>query len=62
MKKFFNVCKKVAVFGAGAFTAVGLERGFYVEVIFGIVLAVAVYVLATVAEQRVPTEKEQGEE
>ena len=62
MKKFFNVCKKVAIFGAGAFTAVGIEYGFYAEVIFGIVLAIAVYALVTVAAQRVPEEAEQVEE
>ena len=57
MKKFFNVCKSVAVFGAGAFAAVGLEYGFCAEIVCGLVLAVAVYGSAMWAAHRIPAEE-----
>ena len=61
MKKFFKVCKGVAMFAAGAIVAAGLEYGFCVEIVLGLVLAVAVYGLATASAQRA-SEEERVEE
>ena len=56
MKKFFILVKSVAVFSAGAIVAAGLEYGFCAEIALGLVLAVAVYGLATASAQRASEE------
>ena len=61
MKKFFNVCRKVAIFGAGAFTAVAVEYGLDGWLASGLILAGLVYVLSIVAEKQIPEQKEEEE-
>ena len=49
MKKFFNVCKKVAIFAAGALLGAALDNGICMEIVFGWVMCIQVYGLAHLA-------------
>lgn len=49
MKKFFDLCKKVAIFSAGALLGAALENGFSLEIAYGWIMCILVYGLAHLA-------------